>query len=372
MNTADRPVAEAPSHIRLSLVRPAFTLAVDLQLPARGITVLFGASGSGKTTLLRCVAGLERAPGAFVRVAGEVWQDETQRVFLPTWRRPLGYVFQEASLLEHLDVRGNLEYGLKRVPKGLAPGAQAAALDAAIALLGIETLLARRTHQLSGGERQRVGIARALALQPRMLLLDEPLAALDHARRQEILPWLERLRDELRIPMLYVTHAADEVARLADTLVVLERGQVQAVGPVAQVLADTDTPVVLGEDLGALLEGAVQEIDAHWHLARVRFAGGSLWLRDSGLAVGQAVRLRVLARDISLASTEPQHTSIQNLLPCVVQSVQPDAHPSQALVRLLCGESVLLARITARAAAALQLAPGRGVWAQIKSVALVK
>ncbi|MDP3654405.1 MAG: molybdenum ABC transporter ATP-binding protein [Rhodoferax sp.] len=360
------------STIRLSLARPAFTLAVDLALPARGITVLFGASGSGKTTVLRCVAGLERAPSAFVQVAGEVWQDTAQQVFLPTWRRPLGYVFQEASLLEHLDVRGNLEYGLKRVHKGRGPGAPTEALDAAIALLGIEALLARRTQQLSGGERQRVGIARALALQPRMLLLDEPLAALDHARRQEILPWLERLRDELRIPMLYVTHAADEVARLADTLVVLERGQVQAAGPVAQVLASTDIPVVLGEDLGALLEGVVQEIDTRWHLAQVRFAGGSLWLRDSGLAIGQAVRLRVLARDVSLATTPPQHTSIQNLLPCQVQSLQPDSHPSQALVQLRCGETVLLARITARAAAALQLARGSAVWAQIKSVALVK
>jgi molybdate transport system ATP-binding protein len=361
--------------LRLSLVRPAFTLDVDVTLPARGITVLFGASGSGKTTLLRCVAGLERAPNAVVQIAGEVWQDERAGVFLPVWRRPLGYVFQEASLFDHLDVRGNLDYGLKRAG-GSAPwrapsGELLAARDAAVELLGIGALLKRRTHQLSGGERQRVAIARALAMQPRLLLLDEPLAALDHARRQEILPWLERLRDELRIPMLYVTHAADEVARLANTLVVLEQGRVKAVGPVAQVLASLDAPVVLGNDAGALIDATVHAKDAQWHLAQVGFAGGSLWLRDSGLAVGQSVRLRVLARDVSIALEKPQHTSLQNLLHCVVQSVVPDSHPSQTLLQLACGPTVLLARITARAAHDLQLAPGTPVWAQVKSVALV-
>jgi len=357
----------APHRIRLALTRPAFQLSVDLTLPARGITVLFGPSGSGKTTVLRCVAGLERAGQALVRIAGEVWQDEAQRVFLPTWRRPLGYVFQEASLFEHLDVRGNLAYGLRRAD----PGAPALALDAVVELLGIGALMARRPHQLSGGERQRVAIARALATRPRLLLLDEPLASLDQARRQDILPWLERLRDELRVPMLYVTHAADEVARLADTLVVLDQGRVVAAGPVAEVLADVRTPVVLGEDAGALLEGTVAERDARWHLARVAFAGGHLWLRDSGLALGQRVRLRVLARDVSLATAPARHTSIQNLLPGTVQAIAAGAHPSQALVRVALGESVLLARVTARAVDALRLAPGTPVWAQVKTVALV-
>lgn len=361
-------MSDSENLIRLSLGRPAFELNVDLALPQRGITALFGASGSGKTTVLRCVAGLERPQGAMVRISGQVWQDDHQQIFLPPWRRPLGYVFQEASLFDHLDVRGNLEYGLKRSGAGERP----MALEAAIELLGIGTLLKRRTHELSGGERQRVAIARALATQPRLLLLDEPLAALDYARRQDILPWLERLRDELHIPMLYVTHAADEVARLADTLVVLDHGRVTAAGPVADVLACIDTPVVLGEDMGALLGGVVQEKDTRWHLVRVDFAGGSLWLRDSGLEIGRRVRLRVLARDVSITTDEPRHTSIQNLLPCVVQAVAPDVHPSQALVRLVCGESSLLARITMRAVDALGLAPGKAVWAQVKSVALVE
>ena len=353
--------------IQLLLARQEFTLDVDLTLPAQGITVLFGASGSGKTTLLRCVAGLEKAQLARVRVDGSVWQDHASGVFLPPWRRPLGYVFQESSLFDHLNVYDNLCFGVRRTSKGL----NQSTLDEAIALLGLQDLLQRRTHQLSGGERQRVAIARALALQPGLLLLDEPLASLDHARRQDILPWLERLRDEVKIPMLYVTHAANEVARLAHTLVVMERGKVSAVGPVAEVLAGIHSPVVLGDDVGALLEGTVQERDLRWHLAKVNCVGGALWLRDSGVHVGQKVRLRVLARDVSLAISEPSHTSIQNILPCVVDTIAPDHHPSQVLVRLRCGDSIFLARITARAADTLALAPGQNVWAQVKSVALV-
>ena len=353
--------------IQLLLARQEFTLDVDLTLPAQGITVLLGASGSGKTTLLRCVAGLEKAQLARVRVDGSVWQDHASGVFLPPWRRPLGYVFQESSLFDHLNVYDNLCFGVRRTSKGL----NQSTLDEAIALLGLQDLLQRRTHQLSGGERQRVAIARALALQPGLLLLDEPLASLDHARRQDILPWLERLRDEVKIPMLYVTHAADEVARLAHTLVVMERGKVSAVGPVAEVLAGIHSPVVLGDDVGALLEGTVQERDLRWHLAKVNCVGGALWLRDSGVHVGQKVRLRVLARDVSLAISEPSHTSIQNILPCVVDTIAPDHHPSQVLVRLRCGDSIFLARITARAADTLALAPGQNVWAQVKSVALV-
>ena len=353
--------------IRLKLARPDFALDVNLTLPGQGISVLYGASGSGKTTLLRCVAGLEKAPSACLKVDGVVWQDHASGVFLPPWRRPLGYVFQESSLFSHLNVHDNLRFGVRREGKGLHP----AALDEAIALLGLENLLQRRTDQLSGGERQRVAIARALALQPRLLLLDEPLASLDHARRKDILPWLERLRDEIHIPMLYVTHAADEVARLAHTLVVMAQGKALAVGPVADVLAGIDSPVELGDDVGALLEGVVQERDARWHLAKVQVAGGALWLRDAGLEVGHKVRLRVLARDVSLATSEPSHTSIQNILPCVVDSLAPDHHPSQVLVRLRFGDSIFVARITARAADSLALASGQSVWAQVKSVALV-
>jgi len=353
--------------VRLALTRPGFSLAVDLTLPCRGITVLYGESGSGKTTLLRCVAGLERARGE-VRIAGEVWQDDVCGIFRPPWQRSLGYVFQEASLFDHLDVRGNVNYGLRRSGKAQA----AIGLESAIELLGIGDLLGRRVNQLSGGERQRVAIARAVAAQPRVLLLDEPLASLDHARRKEIFPWLERLRDESRIPMIYVTHAPDEVARLAETLVVLDRGGVAAAGLAPQVLARIDRPVIFGEDASALIDGTLAEREPKWHLARVDFTGGSLWLRDFGAALGRHVRLRVLARDVSLALEPPFASSIQNLLPCIVRGIAPDEHPSQSLVQLACGEFMLLARVTARAVDSLALSPGVRVWAQVKSVALVE
>jgi len=358
----------ANSRIRLQLARDGFALAVDLALPATGITVLFGPSGSGKTTLLRCVAGLERACKGLVRIAADVWQDDAQHVFLPTWQRPLGYVFQEASLFDHLTAGENIRYGLKRA------GSHAAgrALDSAIRLLGVERLQTRLPAQLSGGERQRVAIARALATQPRLLLLDEPLAALDHARKQEILPWLERMRDGLRMPMLYVTHSADELARLADHLVVLDGGSVKAQGPAADALAAIDNPLLVGDDVGALLTGQVAERDARWHLARVAFDGGSFWLRDSGLPIGHAVRLRVLARDVSIATGEPHGTSIQNCMPCSIESSAPDAHPSQVLLRVRVGASMLLARITCRSFDSLQLRPGKSVWLQVKSVALLQ
>ncbi len=348
--------------IRARLPRPGFVLDVDLQLPGAGITALFGPSGSGKTTLLRCVAGLEHAAGGRVVIDGETWQDDA--VFLPTHRRPLGYVFQEASLFDHLDVQGNLQFGRRRA------GASAP-LEPVLRLLGIEGLLQRRPHELSGGERQRVAIARALATEPRILLLDEPLASLDLARRREILPWLERLRDELRIPMLYVTHSGDEVARLADHLVLLQDGRVQASGPLTETLARIDLPALPAEEAGALLHGTVQERDVQWQLARVAFPGGALWLPDAGLAIGTAVRVRVLARDVSIATRPPEATSIQNVLPCTVRAIAPGAHPSQAVLQLVCGESLLLARITARAVESLQLAPGVRAWAQVKSAALV-
>ena len=359
----------AENQIALRLQRQEFSLEVDIRLPSQGITAVFGASGSGKTSLLRCVAGLERPAQGFVRMEGQIWQDAD--VFLPTWRRPLGYVFQEASLFEHLMVKGNLQFGLRRSKQQEAGQKH---LQQAIELLGIEHLLERRVQELSGGERQRVAIASALALQPRVLLLDEPLAALDVARRQDILPWLERLRDEVHIPMLYVTHALDEVVRLADHLLVLENGKLADSGPVAQVLGRSVAGAASGEDRGVLLHATVQEFDPAWHLMRVGFPGGSLWVKDKALALGAPVRIRVLARDISLAVGPPPVSSIQNLLPVTVLELMADTHPSQCLVRLSCGDaeaSVLWARITARAAHALGLQSGMPAWAQVKAAALV-
>jgi molybdate transport system ATP-binding protein len=350
---------------RFNLARPGFALDVDIKLPGRGVTALFGHSGSGKTTLLRCLAGLERAPECYLALDGEVWQDGP--LFVPTHKRPLGYVFQEASLFAHLSVRRNLEYGLRRI----ADGARRVSLDHAIELLGIGHLLERMPDRLSGGERQRVAIARALAVSPRILLMDEPLAALDLARKQEILPYLERLHDELEIPLIYVSHSPDEVARLADHIVVMDAGRAVAAGPLVETLARLDLPIHLGEDAGVVLDGVLAQRDEIWHLARVDFPGGSLWVREHGVPIGHHVRVRILARDVSLALAHVDHTSIQNLLLGTVEAIGEDSHPALALVRVRVGESALVARLTRRSVAALDLSPGRPVWAQVKSVALI-
>lgn len=350
---------------RFRLDYPGFALDVDLTLPGHGVTALFGPSGSGKTTLLRSIAGLERAARGRLTVNGETWQDD--RVFRPTHQRRLGYVFQEASLFPHLSVRANLEYGQKRVPAAQ----RRVALGQAVALLDIGHLLDRKPARLSGGERQRVGIARALATSPRILLMDEPLAALDHPLKQDILPYLERLHDELDIPVLYVSHAPDEVARLADHIVVMEAGRAVAAGPLTDTLTRLDLPIKLGEDAGVVLDAVVAARDEQWQLAHMEFAGGRLWVRDHGLPLGHHARVRILARDVSLARTPHPGTSILNTLPAVVVDSVEDAHPALALVKLRVGESPLLARLTRRSAHALEIAPGQLLYVQIKAVALV-
>ncbi|MBF0126902.1 MAG: molybdenum ABC transporter ATP-binding protein [Magnetococcales bacterium] len=351
--------------VRFSLAVPHFSLEVDFRCPGRGVTALFGRSGSGKTTLLRAIAGLERVTGGRLVVNGEVWQDE--RFFLPVHQRPLGYVFQEASLFPHLSVRGNLEYGMRRI-SGRKDGLHR---DAIITLLGIGGLLERKPERLSGGERQRVAIARALLTRPRLLLMDEPLASLDQERKDEILPYLEQLHADLEIPLLYVSHARDEVARLADHLVVLDGGRVLGAGPLAEMFARLDLPIRLGEDAGVVLEAVVTERDTEWHLAQVAFPGGHLWVRDQGRPVGHAVRVRILARDVSLACERVTDTSIINTLPVLVTGLVQDAHPALCLVRLDACGTPLLARLTRRSAAALRLEPDLKVWAQIKAVALI-
>ena len=347
---------------------PGFTLDVNEHLPARGVSALFGHSGSGKTTLLRCVAGLEHAATGRLSVNGDVWQDTDS--WVPTHRRPIGYIFQEASLFPHLTVLGNLRYGQKRSRNAERRAAQFS-LEHAIELLGIGHLLKRRPAALSGGERQRVGMARALAVSPKLLLMDEPLAALDLARKQEILPYLERLHDDLDIPVLYVSHAPDEVARLADHLVVMDGGRVQASGPLNDTLARLDLPIRLGEDAGVVLDGHVTERDERWHLLRLACCNTSLWVRDTGAQLGDHARIRILARDVSIAHEPKEGTSILNTLPAQVVSLGDDAHPALCLVRLAVDDKPVISRVTRRSADLLGLAPGQRVWIQIKAVALL-
>ena len=379
---------------RLTLARRDFTLDVTLQLPERGITALFGPSGCGKTTVLRALAGLERAAGR-VALGDEVWQDDATGQWQPTHRRPLGYVIQEAALFPHLDVRANLAYGRQRSAAARRPGTGAAAagfaLDQVVDLLGIAPLMARRPATLSGGERQRVAIARALATAPRLLLMDEPLAALDAPRKAEILPYLERLQRSLALPIVYVTHAMEEVARLADHLVLLDAGRVRAAGPLGQLLAQPDLPLARQDDAGVVIAATVAEHDRDYGLSRVLFAGGSLWVGETAAAPGEAVRARVLARDVSVSRQAPLQTSVVNVLPVRLETVQADR--STSLLRLRVGDGSgdglgnppgnalsqmagaspvwLMARITRRSAEALALQPGDALFAQIKGVALM-
>jgi molybdate transport system ATP-binding protein len=352
--------------VTLRLQRTDFVLDVELALPGQGVSALFGPSGCGKTTVLRALAGLERAAGR-VALDGEVWQDDAQNVFVPTHRRAIGYVIQEAALFPHLDVRGNLDYARRRA------GDARVALEPVVELLGIGALMGRRPDTLSGGERQRVAIARALAAGPRLLLMDEPLAALDAARKAEVLPYLERLHRELALPIVYVSHAIDEVAQLAHQLVLLEGGRVVAAGKLGEVMARLDLPTAHGEGAGVVLDATLAERDAQWHLVRLQVDHDlSLWARDPGFEIGRALRVRLLARDISLTRAPQAGTSIGNQLRGTVESIADDQHPALALVRVRVGASPVLARLTRRSAHALGLQAGTPVWAQVKTVALME
>lgn len=346
--------------------RGGFMLDVDLALPGRGVSALFGPSGSGKTTCLRAIAGLERAPNGYVALGDEVWQDEARKAFVPTHRRALGVVFQEASLFPHLSVRGNLEFGLKRV----AGAHRRFELGPVAAMLGIERLLERKPASLSGGERQRVAIARALLSSPRLLLMDEPLAALDLKRKQEILPYLERMHDELSIPIIYVSHAPDEVARLADHLVLLDAGRVVASGPLTETLARADLPPAFADDTGVVLETVLAGHEAD-DLSRLAFEGGALCVGRRSEPVGSRLRCRIHARDVSIALERPHRSSIVNLLPAVVTATAATDTPGHVLVQMRMGGVLLLARISERSRRELDIRPGLQVWAQIKAVALL-
>jgi molybdate transport system ATP-binding protein len=361
--------------VHLGVRRQAFRLDVNLALPGRGITALFGPSGCGKTMLLRALAGLERAQGR-VAVGEAVWQDDARRVFVPTHQRPIGYVIQEAALFPHLNVRRNLVYGQRRIPADQ----RRIPFDQAVGLLGIGHLLGRAPATLSGGERQRVAIARALLTSPRLLLMDEPLAALDVARKAEILPYLERLHSELAMPVVYVTHAMDEVARLADHLVLMEAGRVRAAGPLDELLARTDLPLAAADEAGVVLHAGVLAHDRAYGLTHLGLGGGALWVGELTHPVGSDVRVRLLARDVSVVRSAPSDTSILNVLPVTLLGLHTDR--STGLLSLALGHPAasgelprgprLLARITRRSLEALQLQPGEALHAQIKGVSLTR
>lgn len=335
-----------------------------------GLTALFGPSGSGKTVLVNLIAGLSRPERGRIVADGEVLLDTAAGRFVPRHRRRIGYVFQEARLFPHLSVRRNLLYGHWFAPRS----ADRESLDRVVDLLGIGHLLARSPRRLSGGETQRVAIGRALLASPRLLLMDEPLAALDAARRDEILPYIERLRDESRIPIVYVSHAVAEVARLANTVVLLRDGKLEAAGPVATILGRSDLAASLGEDeAGAVIEARVAGHDDRHHLTHLRGPAGTLSVPRLAAARGEGVRLRIRARDVILSLRPPEEISALNVLEGIVRTMHPAGHPAGGAsvdVEVDCGGVPILAAVTRRSCEALGLCPGLTVYAIVKTVAL--
>ncbi|MEI2734984.1 MAG: molybdenum ABC transporter ATP-binding protein [Rhodoblastus sp.] len=345
----------------------AFMLDAQFHAPARGVTALFGPSGCGKTSVLRCIAGLQRLDDGYCSVSGEIWQDG-EKLFLPPHRRAVGYVFQEASLFPHLSVRRNLLFGA-----GRADAPAPISLDETVDLLGLEKLLERAPHNLSGGERQRVAIGRALLSQPRLLLMDEPLSALDALTKQEILPFLERLHDRLSLPVMYISHDLTEVERLADHMALMDSGRVIAAGALRELQTDPGLPLARGHDAAVMLDAVVESFDAEYGLLTLSACGVRFQAPARGGGPGERRRLRIVAGDVSLARNPPGPSSILNVFQATIRSLGP-SDDNQVLVVLSLGgdnsDGRLLARITRRSAETLKLAAGLVVYAQVKGVAL--
>ncbi|QIB33013.1 molybdenum ABC transporter ATP-binding protein [Ancylobacter pratisalsi] len=353
--------------VDIQIRRPGgFELEAQFVAPGSGVTALFGRSGAGKTTIIQAAAGVVRPDAGRIAVGDEVFFDSSRGINLPIEARRVGYVFQDSRLFPHMSVERNLRYGERRSRASV----RAIGFDTVVDMLGIAHLLGRRPHTLSGGERQRVAIGRALLAQPRLLLMDEPLAALDAARKAEILPYLERLRDEMGLPILYVSHAIDEVLRLADMVVALREGRLVAAGALGEVMSAPEMLQVVGRfDLGTVIDCTVSRHDADYGLSDLAFFGGVLRVPQVERPVGATVRARVRARDVALALTKPEEVSVSNLLPATVEEVRRLEGP-YADVILKVGDGHLAAMVTRESADRLALGAGLAVWAMIKSVAV--
>lgn len=351
-------------HVCCQLTRADFSLNVDLTIPLTGITAIFGHSGSGKTTLLRIIAGLENTENSTVKLGNSVWQHKEQ--FEPTHRRKLGFVFQEANLFSHLTAAQNLQYAIKRADEPVSEQY----INHIIALLGIKSILKQYPVELSGGEAQRVAIARALLIKPSILLMDEPLASLDDARKKEILPYLEKLHYELNIPILYVSHAMNEVARLADYAIVMDQGQVAAQGSLDKVFASLDIP--MDEQSGVVLSGIVKQVETKWHMAVLSTDNVEFWLPDAGIIKGQSIRIQVLAKDVAISLSCPQDTSVLNRIPVRIIEIRAQEESALVFVKMQINDSFIIARLTRKSLEGLSLKENMKVWALIKSVAIVR
>jgi len=340
------------------------TLDVDLEAPTPGTTVLFGRSGSGKSTIVAAVAGLLRPADCRIAIDDVTLVDTATGRFMPPEHRRIGLVFQDARLFPHMTVTTNLRYGMRRAPAGLI------GFDDVVDLLGIAPLLDRRPHSLSGGEKSRVAIGRALLSQPRLLAMDEPLASLDAQHKAEIVPYLARLKHALRLPILYVTHALDEVVRLADTLALVRAGRVLAAGPLEQIVARGDLPLAARDDAAAVLSAQVVAHEPARQLTELRAGGRSLLVPLLDNAPGSAVRVRIPAREVILAATTPQGISVHNVIAGTVHGIVQDIGRHAAMVEVSLDGAGLLARVTPDAVARLGLSPGTPVLALVKSMAI--
>jgi molybdate transport system ATP-binding protein len=344
--------------------RDGFTLNAEFAAPTPGVVALFGRSGCGKTTTVNIICGLLAADEGLVELDGMVLEDTAAGISVPTERRSVGYVFQDARLFPHFSVLRNLRYGLTRAPAGK----HTIGFDQVVALLGLGPLLQRRPNHLSGGESQRVSLGRALLAQPRLLLLDEPLASIDAARREEVLPYLELLRDNLSIPMVYVSHQFDEVLRLATHVVVMDAGRVLAQGSLNEVSLLPALRSIVGPDsVGAVLDGVVTRVDHECRMADLQVGAGGLNVSVRDVRIGERVRVQLLARDIILATAAPTGLSVRNELRGRVVEVAADEDDA-VLVKVDVGGSIVLARVTQSAVAALSLRVGMGVWVLVKAV----
>jgi molybdate transport system ATP-binding protein len=353
--------------VEIEARRGAFVLAAKAAFSASGTTVVLGPSGAGKTTLLRAIAGLERQVQGRVRVAETYWLDSGRGIFLPPHRRPMGYVFQDGRLFQHLTVKGNLDYAERRAR------AEGARIERGqiIEVLGIDGLLDKPATMLSGGEIQRVAVARALLSRPQLLLMDEPLSALDLVRRSEVLAYIERVPDEFGVPILYVTHAIEEAARLAKEIAVMAEGRIVASGPAQAILARLDLARYLGHfEAGAMVEGVVSGEDRHYGISNVDIGGAELQVPIVGLQTGSSLRLRIRARDVALAIRRPEGLSIRNIIPVIVEEIALEQGSAFAELRLLAGEQPLRSRITRRSVEELGLKRGSAAYALIKSIAV--
>jgi molybdate transport system ATP-binding protein len=342
----------------------AFTLAVDCTIPDHGVTAIYGASGSGKTTLLNCIAGLQEADkGSKISYRGDTWQAD--QMFRPPWQRNIGFVFQDARLFPHLSVRGNLDYAIRRRTRDSEIN-----LDNVVDWMGLAKLLFHPASQLSAGQKQRVAIARALLSAPQLLLLDEPLANLDKAARQQCLHYLQRLRDTVDLPMVYVSHDMEEVSQLADNLLLMKSGSIEAQGSVLELCSRLDSRLSHEEQAATIVVGTIVRHDTQYGLSELQVEGETLFVNHLSQDIGASCRLRIPARDISICRHRPPDSSILNILPVTLTEIE-QTRDTRVLIRLALGEQYLLARITRKSLIELNLQTGDTVYAQIKSVALL-